>query len=45
MQFHGVDPNDEPIQSLAELICEGAQEVSRVIMQLRELKRPEKIME
>ena len=45
MEFHGVDPNDEPIQSLAELICEGAQEVSRVIMQLRELKRPEKIME
>ena len=45
MEFHGVDPNDEHIQSLAELICEGAQEVSRVIMQLRELKRPEKIME
>ncbi len=45
IQFHDVDPNDEPIQSLAELICEGAQEVSRLIMQLRELKRPEKIME
>ena len=45
IEFHGIDPNDQQIQSLAELICEGAQEVSRVIMQLRELKRPEKIME
>lgn len=45
MQFHGVNPNNESIQSLAEIMCEGAQEVSRVIMQLRELKRPEKIME
>jgi predicted phosphate transport protein (TIGR00153 family) len=45
MQFHGVNPNDTGIQNLAELIYQGANEVSKVIMQLRELKRPEKIME
>lgn len=45
MQFHGVDPNDKGIQNMAEIICQGATEVSKAIMQLRELKRPEKIME
>ncbi len=45
IQFHGVNPNDDGIQKLAEIICQGAIEVSNVIMQLRELKRPEKIME
>jgi uncharacterized protein len=45
IQFHGVNPLDQGIQNLAEIICQGAYEVSKVIMQLRELKRPEKIME
>ncbi len=45
IQFHGVNPNDDGIQKLAEIISQGAIEVSNVIMQLRELKRPEKIME
>jgi len=45
IQFHGVDPNDQGIQNLAEIIMQGSQEVGKVIMQLRELKRPEKIME
>lgn len=45
IQFHGVDPNDAGIQKLSEIMCQGANEVSNVIMQLRELKRPEKIME
>ncbi len=45
IQFHGVDPNDGGIQKLSEIMCQGANEVGNVIMQLRELKRPEKIME
>ena len=45
IHFHEVNPNDEGIRRLADVICEGAKEVSQVIMQLRELKRPEKIME
>ena len=45
MQFHGVNPLESNIQSMADIICQGALEVSNVIMQLRELKRPEKIME
>ncbi len=45
IQFHGVNPLDQGIQNLAEIICQGSHEVSKVIMQLRELKRPEKIME
>ncbi len=45
IQFHGVNPLEQGIQNLAEIICQGASEVSKVIMQLRELKRPEKIME
>ncbi len=45
IQFHGVNPLDQGIQNLADIICQGANEVSKVIMQLRELKRPEKIME
>ena len=45
IQFHGVDPNDQGIQNLADIIMQGSQEVGKVIMQLRELKRPEKIME
>ena len=45
MQFHNVDPNDQGIQNLAEIIMQGSQEVGKAVMQLRELKRPEKIME
>lgn len=45
MQFHGVNPLEPNIQSMADIICQGAMEVSKVILQLRELKRPEKIME
>ena len=45
IHFHEVNPNDEGIRRLADVICEGASEVGQVIMQLRELKRPEKIME
>jgi len=45
IQFHGVDPNDQGIQNLAEIIMQGSIEVGKAVMQLRELKRPEKIME
>jgi len=45
IHFHEVNPNDEGIRRLADVICEGANEVGQVIMQLRELNRPEKIME
>ncbi len=45
IQFHGVDPNDQGIQNLAEIIMQGSSEVGKATMQLRELKRPEKIME
>jgi predicted phosphate transport protein (TIGR00153 family) len=45
IQFHGVDPNDQGIQNLAEIIMQGSSEVGKAMMQLRELKRPEKIME
>jgi hypothetical protein len=45
IQFHGVDPNDQGIQNLADIIMQGAIEVGKAVMQLRELKRPEKIME
>lgn len=45
IQFHGVDPNDQGIQNLSEIIMQGAAEVAKAVMQLRELKRPEKIME
>ena len=45
MQFHNVDPNDQGIQNLAEIIMQGSGEVGKAVMQLRELKRPEKIME
>jgi uncharacterized protein len=45
IHFHEVDSNDDGIKKLADVICEGAKEVSKLIMQLRELKRPEKIME
>lgn len=45
IQFHGVDPNDQGIQNLADIIMQGSIEVGKAVMQLRELKRPEKIME
>lgn len=45
MQFHGVSPNEQGIQSLAEIIMQSAGEVGKAVMQLRELKRPEAIME
>jgi hypothetical protein len=45
IQFHGVDPNDQGIQNLADIIMQGSVEVGKAVMQLRELKRPEKIME
>jgi uncharacterized protein Yka (UPF0111/DUF47 family) len=45
MQFHGVSPLESGIQSLAEIIMHGSAEIGRAVMQLRELKRPEKIME
>ena len=45
MQFHGIDPNEQGIQNLAELIKLCSAELGTAVMQLRELKRPEKIME
>jgi uncharacterized protein Yka (UPF0111/DUF47 family) len=45
MQFHGVSPHEQGIQSLAEIIMQSSAEVGKAVMQLRELKRPEKIME
>ncbi len=45
MEFHGVSPNDQGIRSLAEIIMESSKEVGKAVLQLRELKRPEKIME
>jgi uncharacterized protein Yka (UPF0111/DUF47 family) len=40
-----VNPHEQGIQSLAEIIMQSAAEVGKAVMQLRELKRPEKIME
>jgi uncharacterized protein len=45
MQFHGVNPNDQGIQKMAEVINQSATEVGKAVMQLRELKHPEKITE
>ncbi|MBL7810831.1 MAG: DUF47 domain-containing protein [Bacteroidetes bacterium] len=45
IQFHGVDPNDQGIQKMAEVINQSATEVGKAVMQLRELKHPEKITE
>ena len=45
IQFHGVDPNDQGIQKMAEVISQSAAEVGKAVMQLRELKHPEKITE
>lgn len=45
MEFHGVSPNDQGIRSLAEIIMQSSNEVGKAVLQLRELKRPEKIME
>lgn len=45
IQFHGVDPNDQGIQKMAEVINQSAAEVCKAVMQLRELKHPQKITE
>jgi predicted phosphate transport protein (TIGR00153 family) len=45
IHFHNIDPNKQAIQSLAQLVFEGSQEVSKLLMQLRGLKKPQKIME
>jgi len=45
MQFHGINPNEQGIQNLAEIIKQCSAELGLAVMQLRELKRPEKIME
>lgn len=45
IQFHGVNPNDQGIQKMAEVISQSAAEVGKAVMQLRELKHPEKITE
>ncbi len=45
IQFHGVNPNDQGIQKMAEVINQSATEVGKAVMQLRELKHPEKITE
>ena len=42
MQFHGVNPHEQGIQSLAEIIMQSAAEVGKAVMQLRELKRQRK---
>ncbi|MSP58083.1 MAG: DUF47 domain-containing protein [Flavobacteriaceae bacterium] len=45
MEFHGVSPNDQGIRGLAEIIMQSSNEVGKAVLQLRELRRPEKIME
>lgn len=45
IQFHGVNPADQGIQKMAEVICHSATEIGKVVSQLRELKHPEKITE
>jgi len=45
IQFHGVNPNDQGIQKMAEVIKQSANEIGVAVSQLRELKHPEKITE
>lgn len=45
IQFHGVNPADQGIQKMAEVIRQSATEIGNAVSQLRELKHPEKITE
>lgn len=45
IQFHGVNPSDQGIQKMAEVIQQSATEIGKAVSQLRELKHPEKITE
>jgi uncharacterized protein len=45
IQFHGVNPLDQGIQKMAEVIKQSATEIGNAVSQLRELKHPEKITE
>lgn len=45
ISFHGVNPNDQGIQKMAEVIKQSAAEIGNAVLQLRELKHPDKITE
>jgi uncharacterized protein Yka (UPF0111/DUF47 family) len=45
IQFHGVNPQDQGIQKMAEVIHQSATEIGNAVSQLRELKNPGKITE
>jgi uncharacterized protein Yka (UPF0111/DUF47 family) len=45
IQFHGVNPQDQGIQKMAEVIRQSATEIGNAVSQLRELKNPGKITE
>jgi uncharacterized protein Yka (UPF0111/DUF47 family) len=45
IQFHGVNPQDQGIQKMAEVIRQSATEIGNAVSQLRELKNPAKITE
>lgn len=43
IQFHNVNPNDQGIQKMAEVIEQSSNEIFNAISLLRELKRPDKM--
>src|SRR5205809_3409154 len=45
ISFHNVDPSDQGIQKMAEVIDQSATQVGKAILQLRELKHPQKMKE
>jgi uncharacterized protein Yka (UPF0111/DUF47 family) len=45
IHFHDINPNTQSIQKFADIIADGSQEVSKLLLQLRELKKPSRIME
>lgn len=45
IQFHGVNPADQGIQKMSEVIEQSCTEIGKAVLQLRELKNPQKITE
>lgn len=45
ISFHNVDPFDQGIQKMAEVIDQSATQVGKAVLQLRELKHPQKMKE
>lgn len=44
MQVYNVNPSEHGIQKMAEVIKQGTEEIEKTVAQLRELKKPERIL-